>query len=182
MSERSYCSGTGCGACSGTMNGYCNVAQTHRVIGRCGHTNTNESKCMILTACRPTVRPRATNSFFLHGQPSCGLPHHTALQFQQTSFLPSPTSRPASRHWSEPQGLSGEGHGRTEQQELLTLESEQTPREPYLEVGSIITTHGVRGEIKVQALTDFPEERLLTPGSRWITVSCIMMKFLLLLF
>ncbi len=36
----------------------------------------------------------------------------------------------------------------------------------HLEVGVILTTHGVKGELKVQALTDFPEERLLTPGRR----------------
>jgi hypothetical protein len=36
----------------------------------------------------------------------------------------------------------------------------------HLEVGVILTTHGVKGELKVQALTDFPEERLLTPGKR----------------
>ncbi|KAL0036429.1 hypothetical protein WJX77_007389 [Trebouxia sp. C0004] len=38
----------------------------------------------------------------------------------------------------------------------------------HLEVGVILTTHGVKGELKVQALTDFPEERLLTPGTRWL--------------
>lgn len=38
----------------------------------------------------------------------------------------------------------------------------------HLEVGVILTTHGVKGELKVQALTDFPEERLLTPGRRWL--------------
>ena len=53
-----------------------------------------------------------------------------------------------------------------EKQQELTPHLEQVAREPYLEVGSIITTHGVRGEVKVQALTDFPEERLLTPGIR----------------
>ena len=53
-----------------------------------------------------------------------------------------------------------------EKQQELPPQLEQVAREPYLEVGSIITTHGVRGEVKVQALTDFPEERLLTPGNR----------------
>lgn len=29
----------------------------------------------------------------------------------------------------------------------------------YLEVGKIVNTHGVRGEVRVQSVTDFPEER-----------------------
>ncbi len=51
-------------------------------------------------------------------------------------------------------------------------QNQQTPEQhvsaqpEHLEVGVILTTHGVKGELKVQALTDFPEERLLTPGKR----------------
>ena len=44
--------------------------------------------------------------------------------------------------------------------------TEQDSGVQHLEVGLILTTHGVKGEVKVQALTDFPEERLLTPGTR----------------
>ena len=42
-----------------------------------------------------------------------------------------------------------------------TAESEQ-----WIEVGCIITPHGVFGEMKVQALTDAPQERLGQAGTR----------------
>ena len=35
----------------------------------------------------------------------------------------------------------------------------------YFEVGKILSPHGLKGEVKVNAITDFPEERLAT-GSR----------------
>lgn len=35
----------------------------------------------------------------------------------------------------------------------------------YFEVGTILTTHGLKGEVKVSVITDFPEQRF-TPGSR----------------
>jgi 16S rRNA processing protein RimM len=35
----------------------------------------------------------------------------------------------------------------------------------YFEVGKILSPHGLKGEVKVNATTDFPEERLAT-GSR----------------
>ncbi|KAL3159705.1 hypothetical protein ABBQ38_010111 [Trebouxia sp. C0009 RCD-2024] len=76
-----------------------------------------------------------------------------------TSYIPS--VRPSSR-------ISPDHSDTYEESPELNLQSEQVAREPYLEVGSIITTHGVRGEVKVQALTDFPVERLLTPGIRWL--------------
>ena len=34
-------------------------------------------------------------------------------------------------------------------------------------VGVIRQPHGVRGEMKVQPLTDFPEDRLASPGIRF---------------
>lgn len=40
------------------------------------------------------------------------------------------------------------------------------PPAELLEIGLIHTTHGVRGELKVEALTDFPEERLTVAGKR----------------
>lgn len=36
----------------------------------------------------------------------------------------------------------------------------------WVEIGVVGAPHGVRGEFKVQPLTDFPEERLGTPGTR----------------
>lgn len=51
-------------------------------------------------------------------------------------------------------------------QEKQTSEQHVSAQPEHLEVGVILTTHGVKGEVKVQALTDFPEERLLTPGQR----------------
>jgi hypothetical protein len=41
-----------------------------------------------------------------------------------------------------------------------------TDEEEWVEVGRIGPPHGVRGEMKVQPLTDFPEDRLGTPGPR----------------
>ncbi|DBB09767.1 TPA: hypothetical protein ACH3X3_001400 [Trebouxia sp. C0006] len=49
-----------------------------------------------------------------------------------------------------------------------TSEQHVSAQPEHLEVGVVLTTHGVKGELKVQALTDFPEERLLTPGKRWL--------------
>ncbi|PRW59657.1 Ribosome maturation factor [Chlorella sorokiniana] len=40
--------------------------------------------------------------------------------------------------------------------------------EDWVEIGKVGPPHGVRGEFKVQPLTDFPEERLGTPGPRWL--------------
>jgi hypothetical protein len=37
-----------------------------------------------------------------------------------------------------------------------------------VEVGRISMAHGVRGELKVIPSTDFPEERFMTPGLRYI--------------
>ncbi|GAB4821962.1 hypothetical protein N2152v2_009008 [Parachlorella kessleri] len=55
-----------------------------------------------------------------------------------------------------------------------SLEEEQQPAEEptlpteFVEVGVVGPPHGVRGEVKVQPLTDFPKERLGTPGTRWL--------------
>ena len=38
----------------------------------------------------------------------------------------------------------------------------------WVEVGVVGPPHGVRGEFKMQPLTDFPEERLGEPGPRWL--------------
>ena len=56
--------------------------------------------------------------------------------------------------------------GLTEQQSPVETDSGEQQDE-FLEIGKIVTTHGVKGEVKVQALTDFPEERLMTPGIRY---------------
>lgn len=37
----------------------------------------------------------------------------------------------------------------------------------WIEVGKLTTTYGVRGEIRVSPSTDFPKQRLGTPGVRW---------------
>lgn len=39
----------------------------------------------------------------------------------------------------------------------------------WVEIGILRAPHGVRGEIKVQPLTDFPEDRLAEPGVRCVT-------------
>ena len=40
------------------------------------------------------------------------------------------------------------------------------PAEEWIEVGLIRSAHGLRGEVKVEPLTDEPQQRLGTPGSR----------------
>ena len=40
----------------------------------------------------------------------------------------------------------------------------------WVEVGVVRMPHGVRGEVKVQPLTDFPEDRLAEPGVRSATL------------
>jgi hypothetical protein len=40
--------------------------------------------------------------------------------------------------------------------------------EEWVEVGIVGPTHGVRGEFRVQPLTDFPKERFGKPGPRWL--------------
>lgn len=40
----------------------------------------------------------------------------------------------------------------------------------WVEVGILRAPHGVRGEIKVQPLTDFPEDRLAEPGARYVLI------------
>jgi len=40
--------------------------------------------------------------------------------------------------------------------------------EEWVEIGRVGPPNGVRGEFKVQPLTDFPEERLGMPGPRWV--------------
>ena len=44
--------------------------------------------------------------------------------------------------------------------------AESSPEDEWVEIGRVGPAHGVRGEFKVQPLTDFPEERLATPGPR----------------
>lgn len=52
-----------------------------------------------------------------------------------------------------------------DQQNEATL-SASTDNEEWVEVGRVGPPHGVRGEMKVQPLTDFPEDRLGEPGPR----------------
>ncbi|KAG0567627.1 hypothetical protein KC19_7G149500 [Ceratodon purpureus] len=40
--------------------------------------------------------------------------------------------------------------------------------EDFVEIGTIAETHGIYGELRVRSLTDFPQERFETPGTRWI--------------
>ena len=122
------------------------------------------AKCMILTPCTSTVRPQSAGVPQL---PTCTIWSRSRLSALVCRRILQPSRR---QHLSfggvlphYPAARDGDSSG--EQQEPF-CQPEQVEREPYLEVGSIITTHGVRGEVKVQALTDFPEERLLTAGTR----------------
>eukprot|EP00306_Pavlova_sp_CCMP459_P002739 CAMPEP_0185178024 /NCGR_PEP_ID=MMETSP1139-20130426/30588_1 /TAXON_ID=298111 /ORGANISM="Pavlova sp., Strain CCMP459" /LENGTH=379 /DNA_ID=CAMNT_0027743835 /DNA_START=153 /DNA_END=1290 /DNA_ORIENTATION=+ len=38
----------------------------------------------------------------------------------------------------------------------------------FLEIGRVVGAHGIRGHVKVHSFTDFGEERLCTPGERFI--------------
>lgn len=48
-------------------------------------------------------------------------------------------------------------------EEALDIQSDD-----LLEIGIIRSAHGLRGEMKVESLTSSPEERLGTPGPRWL--------------
>ena len=61
------------------------------------------------------------------------------------------------------------------EEELSSDEDEDDDIDPvstdpsdWVEVGVVGPPHGVRGEFKMQPLTDFPEERLGEPGPRWL--------------
>lgn len=43
----------------------------------------------------------------------------------------------------------------------------QLPTE-FREIAEITNTHGVRGEVRVRPMTDFPQQRLETPGRRYV--------------
>lgn len=119
---------------------------------------------MFATPCRPSIRPASAGLNLLPSHFVCGSPGPAFQQYWLNSTSaqhPTPLQRTTC-----PSPLGANRSGDHEKQQELTPQLEQAAREPYLEVGSIITTHGVRGEVKVQALTDFPEERLLTPGVR----------------
>ncbi|WP_068820196.1 ribosome maturation factor RimM [Phormidesmis priestleyi] len=45
--------------------------------------------------------------------------------------------------------------------------SVQTSQSPYLEIGKIVSTQGLKGEVRVYPDSDFPE-RFIEPGKRWI--------------
>ena len=51
---------------------------------------------------------------------------------------------------------------------LTEEEAASIPEQDWIEVGYITQPHGVYGEMKVQPLTDEPEERLAAPGPRWL--------------
>eukprot|EP00898_Chlorokybus_atmophyticus_P004330 jgi/Chlat1/4899/Chrsp31S04909 len=38
----------------------------------------------------------------------------------------------------------------------------------WVEVGTVVSTHGLRGELRVRGSTDFPEERFQQPGVKWL--------------
>lgn len=48
-----------------------------------------------------------------------------------------------------------------------SLSTDDSPTD-LVEIGLIRSSHGVYGEMKVEPLTDFPEERLGVPGPRWL--------------
>lgn len=50
----------------------------------------------------------------------------------------------------------------------LTPSDSNLDDDDLIQIGIIGPPHGVRGEFKVQPLTDFPEDRLGEPGTRWI--------------
>lgn len=120
---------------------------------------------MTLTSCISTVRPQSAGISLLPACAVWGRSRPSALR-QRHLWQPSRQCRSlVDKRVLPPRAAAGDGDLLEEQQQL-SPQTELFEREPYLEVGSIITTHGVRGEVKVQALTDFPEERLLTAGTR----------------
>ena len=101
--------------------------------------------------------------------------HHTSTLRQRQHRLAEPPSHSVASLQLHHRFAHGLGAVAPSSPAELDLNEQQSPAEPdsseqrdeFLEIGKIITTHGVRGEVKVQALTDFPEERLMTPGVRY---------------
>ena len=59
-----------------------------------------------------------------------------------------------------------EGVGaRTDPNEGTAVEQDESA---YIEIGIVGPPHGVRGEFKVQSLTDWPQERLGQKGTRYL--------------
>jgi len=52
--------------------------------------------------------------------------------------------------------------------EKIDFAAPEASTDEWVQIGIVGPTHGVRGEFKVQPLTDFPETRLEEPGVRWI--------------
>ncbi|KAK1327167.1 hypothetical protein QJS10_CPA01g01635 [Acorus calamus] len=40
--------------------------------------------------------------------------------------------------------------------------------EEFIEIGYVSSVHGLDGELRVKATTDFPETRFSVPGKRWL--------------
>ena len=54
----------------------------------------------------------------------------------------------------------------------VLLNKEKLNAEKYYQVGKIVNTHGIRGEVRVIATTDFTEERF-KKGTHW-RLKCLM--------
>lgn len=78
----------------------------------------------------------------------------------------APGLQPARLHARAAASSSVEGEAAAPAAEPPAAEPAEEPAEELVEVGIVGPPHGVRGEFKVQPLTDFPEDRLGTPGPR----------------
>jgi hypothetical protein len=97
-------------------------------------------------------------------QPDRHLPRQPALTNMQQQRLTAPAAAPAvagaaprlQRRWVAARAVAA-ADGVSAQ-----------AADEWVEVGRVGPPHGVRGEMKVQPLTDFPEDRLGEPGARWV--------------
>jgi len=65
------------------------------------------------------------------------------------------------------ESFEGENSNEDEDEEFDD-EDEELEEGGWLEIGTIVSAHGIKGELKVLSSTDFPQERFLEGGTRYL--------------
>ena len=111
---------------------------------------------------------------FTQSRPISAQPIIVQNSCRPAHFIPSFPFSYQNPRFTPPHGLHCTRHHLF--QRLVTHAVADSPQSPsptnntaaWVEVGIVGPPHGVRGEFKVQPLTDFPEDRLGEPGPRWL--------------
>lgn len=93
------------------------------------------------------------------------LPHQTVPSF--CKFL----HREARSRYPRRGALVNEELAETENnaaaEEAADVDEDSNTNDEYVEIGVVVGTHGIKGEVVIRSLTDFPKKRFGTPGVRW---------------